>query len=85
MKGISLFIFISGFLFFTGSTSAQTKPVFENDICLPSKLYFLTGVQNDIFIEPLIKRWRPYNDVVRFSGTAKFQRRLERVASVSTN
>lgn len=29
----------------------------------------LEGVQNDIFVLPLIKRWRPYNDVVRFSGT----------------
>lgn len=56
---------------------------FKNDICLPSKLYMLSGVQNDIFVEPLIKRWRPYDDVVRFSGTAKFQRRLQRVASIN--
>jgi hypothetical protein len=56
---------------------------FENDICLPSKLYMLSGVQNDIFIEPLIKRWRPLNDVVRFSGTIQFQRRLQRVASIN--
>ena len=56
---------------------------FENDICLPSKLYMLSGVQNDIFVEPLIKRWRPFNDVVRFSGTAKFQRKLHRVASIN--
>lgn len=55
---------------------------FVNDICLPSKLYMLSGVQNDIFVEPLVKRWRPYDDVVRFSGTAKFQRRLQRVASI---
>lgn len=57
--------------------------LFENDICLPSKLYMLSGLQNDIFIEPLMKRWRPYNDVVRFSGTAVFQRRLQRVASIN--
>jgi hypothetical protein len=58
--------------------------IFKNDICLPSKLYMLSGVQNDIFVEPLIKRWRPYNDVVRFSGTAKFQRRLQRVGSINS-
>jgi len=61
----------------------QFTPSFVNDICLPSKLYMLSGVQNDIFVEHLIKRWRPYNDVVRFSGTAKFQRRLQRVASIN--
>ena len=72
-------------------TGEQVKPgsvqynrsFFENDICLPSKLYMLSGVQNDIFVEPLIKRWRPYNDIVRFSGTVKFQRRLQRVASIN--
>ncbi|MBS1631434.1 MAG: hypothetical protein JST10_02565 [Bacteroidetes bacterium] len=58
-------------------------PAFINDICLPSKLYMLSGVQNDIFVEPLVKRWRPYNDVVQFSGTARFQRRLQRVASIN--
>lgn len=56
--------------------------VFYNDICLPAKLYMLSTVQNNVFVEPLIKRWRPFNDVVRFSGTANFQRRLQRVASV---
>ena len=63
------------------SISAQNE-LFQNDICLPSKLYMLSGVQNDIFVEPLMKRWRPYNDVVRFSGTAKFQRRLQSVGSI---
>lgn len=58
-------------------------PVFVNDICLPSKLFMLSGVQNDIFVEPIIKRWRPYNDVVRFSGTVQYQRRLQRVASIN--
>jgi len=61
----------------------EKSRVFVNEICLPSKLYMLSDVQNDIFVEPLIKRWRPYNDVVRFSGTANFQRRLQRVASIN--
>lgn len=56
---------------------------FQNDICLPSKLYMLSETQNDIFTEPLIKRWRPHNDVVRFTGTATYQRRLQRVASLN--
>jgi hypothetical protein len=64
--------------------NALSTGLFRNDICLPSKLYMLNGVQNNVFVEPLIKRWRPYNDVVRFSGTVQFQRRLERVASISS-
>ena len=56
---------------------------FKNDICLPSTIYMLSDIQNDIFVEPLIKRWRPYNDVVRFSGNVTFQRRLQRVASIN--
>ncbi len=64
-----------------GENIPATK--FQNDICLPQTLYMLEGVQNDLFVEPLVKRWRPYDDVVRFSGTADYSRRLQRVASVS--
>lgn len=60
----------------------QERVKFQNEICLPAKLYMLSEIQNDIFVEPLIKRWRPYDDVVRFSGTANYQRRLQRVASI---
>lgn len=67
----------------SGAGHCVAPMTFQNDMCIPSKLYMLSGVQNDIFVEPLIKRWRPYNDVVRFSGTAVYQRRLQRVASVS--
>jgi len=56
---------------------------FKNDICLPGSLYMLAGVQNNVFVEPLMKRWRPYNEVVRFSGSVRYSRRLRRVASVS--
>jgi hypothetical protein len=56
---------------------------FINDIAIPAKLYMLSGTQNDMFIEPIMKRWKPFNDSVRFSGTAAFTRRLQRVASVS--
>jgi hypothetical protein len=61
----------------------ENRVPFVNDICLPAKLYMLSGVQNNIFVEPLIKRWRPYDDFVRFSGTSQFQRRLQRVASIN--
>jgi len=57
---------------------------FTNDICMPSSIYMLNDVQNNIFVEPVIKRWRPYNDVIRFAGTVNYQRRLERVASVKS-
>lgn len=62
---------------------SEVRSPFKNDICLPAKLYMLSEVQNNIFVEPLIKRWRPYDDVVRFTGTANYQRRLQRVASIS--
>ena len=56
---------------------------FVNDICLPSKLYLLSETQNDLFIEPFIKRWRPYHDIVRFSGTCPFTNRIPRKATIS--
>ncbi|CAL1518756.1 hypothetical protein [Chitinophaga sp. MM2321] len=68
------------------TSSAQIPPdrfFFVNDICLPARLYMLSGVENNIFVEPLLKRWRPYDDVVRFSGSTIFQRRLARVASIN--
>lgn len=75
-------LMLPSFAFGIGMENRFTSE-FVNDICLPSKLYMLSGVQNDIFVEPLIKRWRPFNDVVRFSGTTKYQRRLQRVASIN--
>lgn len=65
-------------------STLELNAQFTNDICLPSKLYMLSGVENNIFVEPLIKRWRPYNDIVRFEGTAKFHRQLQRVASITS-
>lgn len=65
--------------------TAVPRP-FVNDICLPSSLYMLSDTQNDIFVKPFIKRWRPYNDFVRFSSDGKkqpFLRRLSRVASIT--
>jgi hypothetical protein len=59
---------------------------FVNDICLPSKMWMLNGEENDIFVQPLIKRWRPYNDFVRFSlprkNNNKLMRHLSHVATV---
>lgn len=57
--------------------------IIENDIVLPAKMYMLTGgVQHDIFVEPFIKRYRPNDEDVRFSGTTSWRRRFQRVASV---
>ncbi len=55
---------------------------FVNEISLPAKQYMLTGVSNDMFIQTFLKRWRPYTDFVRFSGTADYSRRYEKLASV---
>lgn len=70
-------------VFLCESVSAQSPSGFVNDICLPRTLYMLNQTQNDVFVEPLIKRWRPYNDVVRFAGTTAYSRRLQRVASIA--
>lgn len=78
MKKISLLLFCA---FLILNLSAQEK-TFVNDICLPSKQYLLTGVQNNLFAQTFQKRWRPYDDFVRFSGTQDYSRRYEKVASV---
>lgn len=81
----AIFLMNFGILSITcfAQNEADKKLTFQNDICLPSKLYMLSETQNNIFVEPLIKRWRPYNEVVRFSGTAKYQRKLQRVVSIN--
>lgn len=66
-----------------GTTSALS---FTNDIALPSTMYVLADTQSDFFVKPMIKRWRPHDDFVRFSmnaGNKAFMRRLSTVASVS--
>ena len=81
-KRIRFFLLLF-YILFQSNTGIYGQSIFQNDICLPGTLYMLEGIQNDIFVEPLIKRWRPYNDVVRFSGTTEFTRRLQRVASIA--
>ena len=63
---------------------ARRAARFVNDICLPSQLWMLDGVQNEIFCRPFVKRWRPYDDYVRFSmpKTCQFFRRLGHVATI---
>ena len=64
---------------------AAPAPAFVNDICLPSSLYMLSDTPNDVFVQPFLKRWRPYNDFVRFNMKNKgaFMRRLNHVATIS--
>lgn len=59
--------------------------VFVNDICLPSTLYLLSDTPNEIFVQPFLKRWRPYDDFVRFSLSRNhpFRRRLSHVATIT--
>ena len=66
------------------ASPAASQP-FVNDICLPSALYMLADTPNDVFVQPFLKRWRPYNDFVRFAMKDKnaFSRRLSHVATVS--
>ena len=61
------------------------KMGFVNDICMPSVLYMLSDTQNDIFVQPMLKRWRPYDDYVRFSldKGGQFMRNLSSVASIT--
>lgn len=81
MKKLLCLLFVS-FIALNSFGQKSDQIEFVNDICLPGKLYMLEGVQNDIFVQPLIKRWRPDNDVVRFSGTANYSRKLQEVASI---
>ncbi|MDD4098910.1 MAG: hypothetical protein PHC30_09075 [Lentisphaeria bacterium] len=64
---------------------APDRRPFVNDICLPSTLYMLSETQNDVFVQPFIKRWRPHQDFVRFSLSRNqpFLRRLSHVASIN--
>ena len=36
-----------------------------NSICIPQKIYLLSGVNNDIFYEPILQKWLPYRYDVR--------------------
>lgn len=78
MKMKSLLLY---FILVVLNLSAQNEP-FINNICLPSKQYLLSGVQNDLFFQTFLKRWRPYDDFVRLSGTVEYSRRYEKVASI---
>lgn len=62
---------------------AQGKESFRNDICLPGTLYLLSDTVNRLFTEPMLKRWRPYNDLVRFSGSCIYTKRIPREAVIA--
>ena len=70
----------------SAAAAASARPAFVNDIALPSCLYMLRGVRNEVFVQPFLKRWRPYDDFVRFEtrgGRNAFLRRLGAVATVT--
>lgn len=70
----------------TSTDSKQVMTEFRNELTIPSRLYMLSDTRNDIFYEPIIKRWRPYEWFVRIESEKeiKFGRKLERVASIDT-
>lgn len=74
--------FITVALILNMSVSGKSQPNYINDISLPAKQYMLVGVQNDMFVQAFLKRWRPYTDFVRFSGTANYSRRYEKIATI---
>lgn len=55
----------------------------ENDIVIPKYLYLLSGTENNLFIEPFIKRWRPETDFVRFAGSVTYSKKTKRMVSIS--
>lgn len=74
-------IIIAAFAAWGMCVSAQTTG-FRNEISVPGKVYMLSGVDNTLFIEPIMKRWRLYDDIVRFSGDAAYTRRTSRYVTV---
>ena len=39
---------------------------FVNDIVFPRNTYMMSGCDNEIYFQPFLKRWRPYDDFIRF-------------------
>ena len=76
------FLLTSGMLLLMCMSLWSETKVFQNDICIPRKLYMLSGVENRVYVEAILKRWRPYNDFVRFSGNCSFSEKRPRVASI---
>lgn len=66
------------------TVATQSPRVFTNDICLASELYMLKGERNEIFVHSFLKRWRPYDDFVRFDVPGQRNVFLRRLASVAT-
>lgn len=69
-----------------GAPSIKTDATitFPNDICLPKKQYCLNGVQNDFFVEPILKNILLDLFTVYFkSSSLSFTKKLQRVYSFS--
>lgn len=77
-------IALSALLTMVIGINGQSQSSFSNDICFPSKQYFLDVKQSDMFVQTFLKRWRPFDDYVRFSGTAIYARRYEKVATLKS-
>ncbi len=64
--------------------SAVAREPFVNEICLPSKQYLMEGVANEFNSPSFTKRWRPYNDYIRYGGSVEYSKgcRLEKMAII---
>lgn len=48
---------------------SQSLSIVNNNLSIPSKLYLLKGVENDISYKPLTKKWNPFLFPFRITGT----------------
>ena len=51
----------------------QSEDVVSNQIIVPKYLYLLSGVNNDVFYEPILRKWNPYQYDV-FANTTPNER-----------
>ena len=82
--GLALGLFAADTPAKPNESAPAAAPAFVNDICLPSSLYLLSDTQNDLFVQPFIKRWRPYDDYVRFSMNKKYGTFMRHLSTVVT-
>ena len=68
----------------TKSGNEEIHESFRNKLAMPSKMYVLQGIDNNLFFKPIVMRWRPNDDYVRFSlkDKTKLEKHLSTVATI---
>lgn len=66
------------------SPNGEMQDSFRNRLAIPSKMYILQGIENNCFFKPIVMRWRPNNDYVRFGfkDKTKLEKHLSTVATI---